>query len=355
VSGADLRRPAARLRLTDAHGLGIVGRTLLAVAAFAAVAGLSLLLTERWNYTLTSIATAALWAVCLNIVVGYTGQLNLSLGAFLALGAYIGTLATGTWGWPGIAVLLVVIAAAIAISFLLSLVMFRARGLHFALLTAGLSLVTANVLVTWTDVTGGSAGISTGGPITAGGLPKPLEIGPIVLSETRDYLLGTVFLVCFVLWLTTLLLRRREGAGWIAVREDEWLAASVGIKVANRKRVAFILCSTLAAVAGVLYAHWIGYMTPGMFGFANASFDPLAMVVLGGAGTVAGPLVGAVVVAGLPELFRGFEDVSILVYGLALLAVIMASPRGVTGVAEWIRDRVGGRLARRRREEASDD
>lgn len=326
-----------RLRITDPHGLGVTGRTALLVIVIALTWLAGQLLTERWAYTLTSIATAALWATCLNIVVGYTGQLNLSLGAFLALGAYIGTLATGSWGWSGLAILLAVAAIAGASSFVLSLVVFRARGLHFALLTAGLSLITANVLVTWTDVTGGSAGLSTGGPITGGGLPKPLAIGPFVLDATRDYLLGTVVLLCIVMWVTALLLRRREGAGWVAVREDEWLSASVGIRVKNRKRVAFILCSTFAALGGVIYAHWIGYITPGMFSFTEASFDPLAMVVIGGGGTAIGPILGSLVVAGLPEMFRGLEKISILIYGIVLLGVVMASPRGVVGIAEVLR------------------
>lgn len=321
-----------RISLSDAHGLGMVGRTLVALGAFGLVALVSSFASERWTYTLTSLATAVLWAVCLNIVVGYTGQLNLSLGAFLALGAYLSTLGTGSWGWPGIVSILVVIVVAAGVSYLLGLVMFRARGLHFALLTAGISLVTANVLVTWTDVTGGAAGISTGGPVTSGGLPKPLTVGPIVLEDTRHYLLATVFLICLVLWVTTFLMRRREGAGWVAVREDELLAASVGVRVTDRKRVAFVLCSTFAAVSGVVYAHWIGYITPGMFSFVEASFDPLAMVVIGGAGTVAGPVLGALLVAGLPELFRGIEQISILIYGVVLLVVVMAAPGGLMGL-----------------------
>ncbi|ALJ21845.1 branched-chain amino acid ABC transporter permease [Microbacterium sp. No. 7] len=326
------RSALVRWRITDSHGAGIVGRTLLAVLFVVAMLALSGALTERWVYTLTTLTMAALWASCLNIVVGYTGELNLSFGAFLAVGAYIGALGTGRWEIPGALLVLIVLVVALTASFLLSLVVFRAKGLHFALITAGLSLVCYNVLTTWTDVTGGYAGISTGGPITSGALPRPLELGPIVLQSSRDYLMATAVFLAVVVWLVSALLRTREGAGWIAVREDDMLAASVGIKVKNRKRVAFVLCSTLAALSGVLYAHWVGYLTPGMFSFAHASFDPVAMVIIGGSGTVAGPIVGAVVVSGLPELFRGVQSFSVLIYGLILLLVLMTSSGGVMGI-----------------------
>lgn len=318
----------------DIHGLALPMRTFLAVAVVVAAWALTTVMPEGLAFTVTIIATATVWASCLNIVVGFTGQLNLSLGAFLALGAYLGTLATGYWGIPGPMMVVGVVAVGAALAALLSLVVFRAKGLQFALLTAGLSLVTYSVLITWSDVTGGSAGLSTGGPITTGGIPKPLDLGFVSLSTTKEYLVATVALLCFILWLTTLLLRTREGAGWIAVREDETLSASLGIRVRNRKRVAFILCSTFATLAGILYAHWVGYITPTAFSFTSASFDPLAMVVIGGTGTVAGPILGAVVVSGLPRLVRDLQDYSILIYGLVLLIVVIAAPKGLLGLVK---------------------
>jgi branched-chain amino acid transport system permease protein len=339
-------------RFRDDHGLALWARLVVAVAALGAVwLASTTFMTNSAVFTLTSIATAALWASTLNIVVGFTGQLNLSLGAFISLGAYIGVLGTGFWGWSGITVLLVVIVSSLLIALLLSLVMFRARGLHFALLTAGLSLVTYNVLLSWNDVTGGAAGISTGGPVTEALPPRPLVIGFIELSKTQHYLMATVGLLVGVIFVLTILLRRREGKGWLAVKEDETLAASVGIRVTNRKRVAFLLCSTIAAVAGTIYAHWIAFISPSSFSFIHATFDPLAMVIIGGAGTLIGPLVGALVIVGLPELVGELHDFSILIYGLALLIVAMASPGGLTQIirdgAQRLRTTVNKRKDRR--------
>lgn len=324
--------PTLLTMVSDGVGLRWWLRTAIAVAVVLLAVLLAPSLDERWVYTVTTVAIAATLAASLNFTMGLTGQLNLSLGAFMCFGAYLGALGSGHWGWSSERVLLVAIVGSAVAAGLLSLVIFRAKGLHFALMTAGLSLVAYGVLVNWTSVTGGTAGISTGGPLIEGGLPKPLEVGPVSLDDTRSYMVGALALMVAVVWLTTIVVRSGEGRRWTAVRDDQVLTASVGIDIAARKRNAFVLTSVLASVTGVLYAHWLGYVTPSSFTFAHASFDPLAMVMIGGGGTVSGPLVGAVVVAGLPEIFRDLAEYSVLLYGVVLLLVVLLAPRGVVGL-----------------------
>ncbi|MGE0800058.1 MAG: branched-chain amino acid ABC transporter permease [Lautropia sp.] len=270
-------------------------------------------------------------AACLNLVLGYAGQMHLALGAFVGFGAYVGTLGTGYWNWPGYVSIGVAAIGAFAVSAMLSLFIFRAKELQFALLTAGIALVAYAVMANWSTVTGGFSGLSTGGPLALGGIPKPLTLGPLEVSTERDYLVLMLVALAVTLLGTTFLGRSRIGRAWVAVRDDEVLAASLGVKVGAEKRRAFVASSTLAAAAGVLLAHWLGYISPDLFWFSDASIRPLAMLMIGGSGTIAGPVVGAIIVIGLPALLQSTGREAVLVYGVLLLFVVMVMPLGVVG------------------------
>jgi ABC-type branched-subunit amino acid transport system permease subunit len=320
-------RPA----LFSARGLPLVWR--LAVAAVLLVTGwvLAPSLSSHQLYVGTAIIAWALVASSLNIVVGYAGQLNLAQGGFLALGAYVGVLGTGRWDWNGLLTLAVAAGIAFVVASLLGRIIFRAKGLHFALLTTGISIVVYNVLIAWSSLTGGAAGISTAGPLEEGGTIKPLTVGGLELRTAEDYF--RVMFVCLVLLVlaVTIVRRRKTGLSWQAIRDNEVLGASVGVDVAKGKRTAFVTSSVLAALIGVMFGHWLGYITPGSFDFAKASFEPLAMVIIGGAGTLLGPILGAIIVIGLPEVFVDLEDYSTFVYGIVLLIVVMVAPKGIVG------------------------
>ncbi|PRZ40863.1 amino acid/amide ABC transporter membrane protein 2 (HAAT family) [Antricoccus suffuscus] len=323
---------ARRSLIWDDFGLRMRWRLLIALVCSALTIAVGAQSSSHEIYLITVIVMWALVAACLNIVFGLAGQLALGQGAFLALGAYIGVIGTGRFDWSGWVSLAVAGTAAAIITLLLGMVIFRARGLYFALLTTGLALVAYEVAEVWTSVTGGTAGVSTSGPIALGGAAKPFRLWPFTIDEDQSYLvLGTVVLA-LVLLATTVILRRKTGASWLAIREDETLAASVGIGVAKGKRIAFVLASVLVALVGVIYGHWLGYVLPENFSFATASFGPLAMVVIGGSGSIAGPVIGAVVVAGLPEMFRGLQSLSTLAYGALLLFVMLLMPSGIGGL-----------------------
>ncbi|MDT0202720.1 branched-chain amino acid ABC transporter permease [Nocardioides sp. AE5] len=336
----------------DKFGLRLWVRLVIAALVVVATISLSGGLNSHDTYLYGTLAAWALIASSLNLVVGYAGQLNLSSGAFLALGAYIGVLGTGRYDWPGWKSLLIAGLIALAFSLLLGLVIFRARGLHFALITAGISIIGYNVALLWKEKTGGAAGISSAGPIEEGGIARPFVLGPIELSQEVHYLRAMVVVLVVMLLATSVLVRRKLGLSWQATRDDEVLAASVGVRVARSKRTAFAASSVLISLVGVLYGHWLGFITPGSFDFATAAFEPLAMVIIGGAGTLLGPMVGALVVVGFPELFNGLKDYSTLVYAALLLLVVMVAPKGVVGVVEstWRRVRRGKRPSEQEKE-----
>lgn len=284
----------------------------------------------------------ALWAIVasgLNVVVGYAGQLNLANGVFFALGAYIGATGASRWEWNGLAVMSVAVVAAVILSAVISYLVFRTKGLYFALITTGLAVIVDSVLIVWTEVTNGSLGLSTS---SSGFVPPPLTIGPISISTPEQYLVLFVWLLALLVFGITVLARAKVLFNWQSVRDDEVLAASVGVKVARSKRTAFVTSSAVAALAGVVFAYWMGYVAPDSFVFAEASVLPLAMIIIGGSGTLPGPIIGALIVVGLPEVVDGLKDYSILLFGALLLVSVLAAPNGLVGL-------VKGLLARRSR------
>ncbi len=313
------------------------GRSLLmgAVAAVVVIAiGLAVqpALNSHYLFVVTTILAWSLIASSLNIVVGYAGQLNLANGAFLAVGAYVGVLGTGHWEWPGLLTIVVAGGIAYVVSTGLAFIIFRARGLHFALLTAGLSFVVYGVLIAWTDLTGGASGISSSGPLENGGVARPLELPGLSLSSPSDWYRTMLVFLVVLIFVLSIVTRRKTGVAWQAIRDNELLAASVGVDVARGKRTAFVASSVLVSVIGVFYGHWLAYVTPGTFDFDKASFEPLAMVIIGGSGTPLGPIIGAVIVNGMPEFFRSLNEWSDLIYGVTLLLVVMFAPKGVVGL-----------------------
>lgn len=324
--------PAAR----RSPGLVVAALVLLVILAPATAAFVGGRLTSQALAIGTSVLLAAVVAVGVNVTVGFAGMLNLGNSLFFAIGAYVAVHAATTWGLPGAATFLVAVAACVGVAGALGLLLLRASGLQFGLMTIGVALVTYTVLIAWTPVTGGASGTSTAGPIREGGLPAVLSLGPWEIVTPRDHFVAAVALAMLCLASMVLLRRTRLMVRWECARDDEFLAASVGIDVARVRAAAYVVGSVPAGAAGVLFAYWSVLVTPSSFGFAEGSIEPLAMVILGGAGTVLGPFVGAAVVVGLPELLRGFADYAVLGYGVLLLLTVRFAPGGIVGtVAEW--------------------
>lgn len=329
------------------------------VAVTLVVPAVLILWSGMWSppnlHLMTEIAMWSMVAVCTNIVVGYTGQMNLANSAFMAIGAYVAVRATGFWHWPGWLTIVVAVSIAIVVAALLSLVIFRASGMTFALITTGISLTASAIMINWSQFTGGSGGLSTGGPLTEGGLPRPLDLGFVSISTESQYFALFVIVLSLMTLGISIVLRRKTGEMWKAIREDQVLAASIGVNVRNGKRTAFIVASALGSFVGVLYGTWTSFINPDAFSFQNASFNPLAMVMIGSAGTIVGPMVGAALMVSIPDIFRETQTFSVLIFGLILLAVIMVAPKGIVGVLKSLASRVETLIKARRARKSNTD
>jgi len=294
-------------------------RRLLGLAAAAVVVAALpwILATPYWRGILVLCAMNVLLALSLNLVLGYTGQLNLGQSAFFAIGAYVSTILVKTHHWNFWLAALAAMAAAGVVGLALAAFATRLRGHYLAIASLGFAVITYQVLVNWESVTEGVRGIYGILPPVRGAVPLFYLVAGIALA---------------VYFLIDNLVRSPVGDTLRAIREDEVSAASLGINGARWKAFAFGLGAAIAGLAGCFYPGFVGTLVPDAFNIVE-SFTMMAMVIVGGMGTMAGPVIGAVVLTFLPELLRGFGELRLMVYGLALTLVVLFMPGGI--VQAW--------------------
>jgi len=289
----------------------------LLIAALV-VAGLPWLLhTPYWRGILVLCAMNVLLALSLNLVIGYTGQLNLGQSAFFAIGAYVSTILVKSYGWNFWFASLAAVGAAGLLGLALAAFAVRLRGHYLAIASLGFAVITYQVLVNWEKVTEGVRGIY-------GILP------PVGGTVSLFYLVAGIALLVYIM--IDNLVRSPIGDTLRAIREDEVSAASLGVNRSLWKAFAFGLGAAIAGLAGCFYPGFVGTLVPDAFTIIE-SFTMMAMVIVGGMGTMIGPVIGAIVLTFLPEVLRGFGEFRLMVYGLALTLVVLFMPGGI--VQAW--------------------
>lgn len=276
-----------------------------------------LITTPYWRGILIVCAMNVLLALSLNLVIGYTGQLNLGQSAFFGIGAYVSTILVKSYGWNFWLASLAAVGAAGLLGLALAAFAVRLRGHYLAIASLGFAVITYQVLINWEKVTEGVRGIY-------GILP------PVASTTALFYLVAGIAVAVYVLMDN--LVRSPIGETLRAIREDEVSAASLGISGARWKAFAFGLGAAIAGLAGCFYPGFVGTLVPDAFNIVE-SFTMLAMVIVGGMGTMIGPVIGAVVLTFLPELLRGFGELRLMIYGLALTLVVLFMPGGI--VQAW--------------------
>jgi branched-chain amino acid transport system permease protein len=274
------------------------------------------------GYLITILITIIIYAMLahsLNIITGHAGQISLGHAAFLGIGAYSSAMLYTAAGFPfWLSVPLSGLVAG-AVGALLAIPCLRVRDDFLAITTMGIGFV-AEAVFLYTPFFGGAMGI--------GGINLPIWFG-------REMTKPEYFLLIAVVFGLLLLLDHRMGRSWIglawaSIREDEQAAGAMGVDVVRFKVMAFILGSAIAGLAGGFYAHFLTFIMPQNFGFGQ-SIAILCMVVFGGIGTRWGPILGAVILGILPEIFRPIMEYRTFLYGLLLLAMMRFQPGGLLG------------------------
>ena len=286
-------------------------------------------------------------ALGLNVVLGYAGQHAFGHPVFFGVGAYASALLSVRSEWPVLAAL----AGGTAVTTLIALAVgypcFRLRGIYFGMATFAFARVIYLVAQNWIGLTRGPMGIPSVPPLEL----LPAGLVPGVAREVRLHV-SLVLLLALTLALLHRLVGSSVGRSWIAIRENEELAGSLGIPALRYKMAAFGVGAALAAIGGGLYAHYVSFVSPSELSFHYIGFV-FIMVVAGGTGTLIGPVLGGLVFGVLPEVLRVAEQARNLLLGGILLVTIACLPEGLVGL--WSRVSSWRRVAREDAGEAAPD
>jgi branched-chain amino acid transport system permease protein len=314
-----LRAQVARLpnRSQRVAGAGALLVALLLIAVLPSILGSFL------SEVLSIAGIFVLMALGLNIVVGFAGLLDLGYVAFFAVGAYataVSTSPTGGAGWIFWAAVPFVILAAAVAGLTVGTPVLRMRGDYLAIVTLGFGEIARLLFLSdWLAPTfGGAQGIKRIPDIT---------IGPWEIRGPQAFLYPLLVLILLAAYVSHALQNSRIGRAWMAMREDESVAEAVGVNIVAAKLSAFIVGAILAGLGGALFATKIGSIFPNSFDII-VSITVLVVVIVGGMASVPGVILGAVVLVGLPELLREFEDFRYLIYGALLIFMMLRRPEG---------------------------
>jgi branched-chain amino acid transport system permease protein len=371
VSEATVPAGATRTRAALSHrpGRSWVRPVVLGVLLIVLLV-LPLYVEEFWLRTGFAVFGAAVGAIGLNLLVGTSGQLSLAHSFFLAVGAVTYTFVSGEsgglgvadlkgLGWPPLVGMILGVVAAGLAGLLFSPVAARLRGIYLGVASLGLVFIGLHVLNSWTSVTGGFNGrrvpeFSLFGFHFASRDPQLFVLGVPFREAERLWYLGLVIALAAYLFARNLL-RSRPGRALQTLRDSEVAASVMGVNVQAYKARIFMVSSMYAGLSGVLYGLSIGSIAPESFGLF-VSIQYLAMIVLGGLGSVGGAVLGAAFVTALPLLFQRYADAIPFVtgaggpglaageaarylYGAAIVLVILFLPGGLAGIGHRFRRR----------------
>ncbi len=263
-------------------------------------------------------------ALGLNLLTGYTGQLSIGHAAFCAIGGYLS-------GWLSIHLHLPFLAAFVlssvltgVVGYLIGFAVLTTRGPYLAMITIGLGEIIRLLIVNTPSITGGPMGMTR--------IPLP-TLFSFSFSTTRSkaYLAMAAIYLC--IFFTRRIMSSKVGRAFLAIRENEDAAGAMGINTHLYKTLSFGLSTLIAGMAGSLYAHIYTVLSPEIFNL-DLSVQFLTMVVIGGMGTVMGPIIGSIFLVLLPELLRGLAKYQMLIYGVMLMLCMSFIPYGLMSFFE---------------------
>lgn len=308
------------IRQIDRSSVELRSRHVILLVIVLLILGFPLVFPE--SYWITVFIYAGIYGLVVvgyDLLLGYCGQISLGHNGLFAIGAYATAIATTWFGWPSLLAIAGGILITCIIAFVVGIPTLRLRGYYLAIATMGFGFIVEALIRT--QYFGGSSGIS--------GIP-PLTILGYSFNTDRSYYY-LVWIIVFILVMVCLRIGDTAlGRSMRAVHTDEEAAACMGVNVAKTKIQAFVFSAALAALAGSLYAHYGSVISPNSFNIM-LSVKLLLMLFLGGAGSVYGGLIGALILFALPEFLGHLERLELALEGLAFMLILIFLPGGLVG------------------------
>ncbi len=273
-------------------------------------------------------------AIGLMLLTGYTGQLSLGHAAFFAIGSYTTAIMTNSGVPFPLALLCAGLLAGFA-SVFVALPALRVAGLYLAIVTLGFAYIVQEILIRWESVTQGNMGITLASP----------NIGPLVIESETEYYYFTLILLILTVVAAKNILRSPTGRALIAIRDSEVAAQAIGVSLLKFKTIAFAVSAFLTGIAGAVYAHKLTFISPESYNIKE-SVLLLAMIIIGGLGSLHGAILGAAfllfldpliitVKDYLPDSIPGSTGIEPVAYGMIIILFILFEPAGIYG--RWIK------------------
>jgi len=270
----------------------------------------------------------AVLASSLNLVVGYVGEFSLGHTAFLGTGAYTAAILSTQYGWPMWATVPAAGLLAMLVGVVIGGITLRLQGPFFVIVTLSFAEVLRLAADNWIALTNGPMGIA--------GVPQPALLAEAGNLDAKQFYYTVAWLLlALTLYLSFRFVYSNAGRAAVAVRENRYVAQSIGIQPLHYSMLALVLGALLSGMAGGFYAHYISFVGPEVFRFAFM-VSMIIMVLVGGKGTLVGPLIGALLVTFLEEYLREAKELRLSIFGLAVIAIVLFLPRGLMGfVVQW--------------------
>lgn len=283
---------------------------------------------------MTLVGIYAIVAVGLNLLIGFAGKISFGHTTFMILGAYASSILTTRYAWPPLAALAAGAVATGLVALAIGIPVLRVRGHYLAMITLALGLLTLGIGTRWTEVTGGLTGIT--------GVPDFSILGFEFNTKTRNYaLVWSVALIGFLL--SFRIVNSRFGRSLRALGAHEPAAGALGVDVVRCRVQIFVLSAMYAAVAGSLYTHYLNYATASFFDL-NMTVQLMAIIVIGGIGTLWGPMIGSIVLVCVSQNLGEYGEYSMLVFGVLYGAALLFLPNGLVGLQTALITAFGNRL-----------
>lgn len=292
----------------------------LALLALAAALCLPLMTDGYTQYVVNLVLVYVTIGIGFNILLGFAGQFAFASAAFMGIGAYTTAILSSTFGLPFWLCIPLAGIVATGLGLLCVIPAMRMASIYLALVTFAFAELMVWVFLNWKGVTNGANGISVETPVLFG-----YRFG----GDTRLYYL-LLPIAALAWWLSARILRSYIGRSLVMIRESEIVARCNGINVARAKATAFGLSAFFGGVGGALFAYCVGFILPQSFGLFQLVIH-MGIVVLGGMGSLAGPVIGALILTTIPEVLRDFQGIQEVLFGAVLVVVALFMPNGIAG------------------------
>lgn len=303
--------------------------------------------TNIQMYYIHLISLSLIWVVMtqgLNIIQGLTGYVSIGQASFFGIGAYTSALLSINFGmnfW--LAAIIGILASALA-GLIIGYPSLRTKGHYFSIITLAFCFVIFSLMGTLKDLTGGTSGLPN--------IPQPEFFAFLGLSKRHGYYLFVLIFAVLATLFAYKLKNSKYGRAFLIIRENEELAQAVGISLVKFKLLSFVISATMGGIAGVLYAHFAQFINPTSFS-TDYSMNAILAIIMGGSGTIVGPVVGAFLLQFLPELLRMADAFRNIIYAILLIIITIFMPKGISYAIKRLFEIIVG--AFKKKNEASKD